>query len=113
MQAILAETRSAGYAMPELQTLAGESVKHGKSLLDALQLLFDWAHIEKNADVIGSDRVHPIELLEIVLDDLRPLARENHIALSVQTPIIAPKLSCTAAEFGSFGPSASLFDSRS
>ena len=85
MQAILAETRTAGYAMPELETLAGESVKHGKSLLDALQLLFDWAHIEKNADVIGSDRVHPIELLEIVLDDLRPLARENHIALSVDT----------------------------
>lgn len=90
MQAILAETRSAGYAMPELETLAGESVKHGKSLLDALQLLFDWAHIEKNADVIGSDRVHPIELLEIVLDDLRPLARENHIALSVDTKSCAP-----------------------
>ena len=85
MHAILAETRSVGYAMPEFETLAGESIKHGKGLLDALQLLFDWAHIEKNADVIGSDRISPIELLEIAMDDLRPLARENHIELSVDT----------------------------
>lgn len=85
VEAVLAELRSLNYSFPDLSGMAGESFKQGKELLDVLGLLINWAQAEKNVNLIGIERVSVQELLDDALENLRPLARQKHVAFIIDT----------------------------
>lgn len=79
LNATVAESRSAGYAMPELKNLAAETARQGELLYGQLQQILEWARLENGEAIVGDDRISVTDLIESELPGFQKLAATRNV----------------------------------